>query len=145
MNKGDFKMTRREIRDNAFKLTFEQLLRDDDVEELYEIAEEVDEINVNDEVKKIVGGVINHREEIDGIISDYSKSRSISRISKLNLAILRIALYEALHDERIPVNVAISEAVRLAEVYTYSEDISFINGVLGAFSRDLNRKEEENA
>ena len=47
-------MTRREIRDSAFKLVFEQLLRDDDINDLYEIAEEVDEITVNDEVKKIV-------------------------------------------------------------------------------------------
>lgn len=84
-------MSRREIRDNAFKLVFEQLLRDDDVNELYEIAEEVEEITVNDDVKRIVGGTVEHSQEIDGIISGYSKSRSISRISRLNLAILRIA------------------------------------------------------
>ena len=138
-------MTRREIRDNAFKLIFEQSIRGDDIEELYETAEEVDEITVDDDVKKIVEGTISHSAEIDGIISGYSKSRSISRISKVTLAILRIAIYEALHDDRTPVNVAISEAVRLAEVYTYTEDISFINGVLGSFSRDLGRKEAENA
>ena len=45
-------MTRREIRDSAFKLVFEQLLRDDDIQELYDIAEEIEEITVNDEVKK---------------------------------------------------------------------------------------------
>ena len=50
-------MTRREIRDSAFKLVFEQLLRDDDINELYEIAEEIDEITVNDDVKKIVEGI----------------------------------------------------------------------------------------
>ena len=47
-------MSRREIRDSAFKLVFEQLLRDDDIQELYDIADEIDEIIVNDEVKKIV-------------------------------------------------------------------------------------------
>lgn len=135
-------MSRHEIRDNAFKLVFEQLLRDDDINELYEIAEEVDEINVNDDVKKIVGGTIEHSAEIDEIISGYSKSRSISRISRLNLAILRIALYEAVYDDNVPVNVAISEAVSLAQTYAYQEDISFINGVLGAFAR--NRKNENN-
>ncbi|MDE5771487.1 MAG: transcription antitermination factor NusB [Ruminococcus sp.] len=138
-------MTRREIRDNAFKLVFEQLLRDDDINELYDIAEEVEEINVNDDVKKIVEGTIRHSEEIDGIISGYSKSRSIARISKLNLAILRIALYESIYDDRTPVNVAISEAVKLAEIYTYPEDISFINGVLGAFSRDSKKEENKDA
>ena len=138
-------MTRREIRDSAFKLVFEQLLRDDDINELYAIAEEIDEITVNDEVKKIVEGTIGHAEELDKIISGYSKSRSISRISKLNLAILRIALYESIYDDNTPVNAAISEAIKLSMVYTYQEDTSFINGVLGAFSRDRNRKEEENA
>ena len=138
-------MTRREIRDSAFKLIFEQLLRDDDIEELYDIAEEVDEITVNDEVKKLVEGTISHRDELDGIISGYSKSRSISRISKLNLAILRLALYESIYDDNTPVNAAISEAINLSMTYTYQEDTSFINGVLGAFSRDCSSGENENA
>ncbi|MDD6278307.1 MAG: transcription antitermination factor NusB [Ruminococcus sp.] len=138
-------MTRREIRDSAFKLIFEQLLRDDDIEELYDIAEEVDEITVNDEVKKLVEGTISHRDELDGIISGYSKSRSISRISKLNLAILRLALYESIYDDNTPVNAAISEAINLSMTYTYQEDTSFINGVLGAFSRDRSSGENENA
>lgn len=138
-------MSRREIRDNAFKLVFEQLLRDDDINELYEIAEEVEEITVNDDVKRIVGGTIEHSQEIDDIISGYSRSRSISRISRLNLAILRIALYEAVYDDNIPVNVAISEAVNLAKTYAYQEDISFINGVLGAFSRNIKKEDNSNA
>ena len=134
-------MLRREIRENAFKLVFEQLLRDDDIDELYDIAEEVEEITVTDDVKKIVNGTMEHKPEIEEIISGYSKSRNITRISKLNLAILKIAVYEAMYDEKVPVNIAISEAVRLAEMYAYPEDISFINGVLGAFSRD--RKSED--
>lgn len=138
-------MTRREIRDSAFKLVFEQLLRDDDIEELYDIAEEVDEINVNDEVKKIVEGTLAHKDELDSIISGYSKSRSISRISKLNLAILRIALYESIYDENTPMNAAISEAIKLSMIYTYQEDTSFINGVLGAFSRNYEKGETADA
>ncbi|MBP5578839.1 MAG: transcription antitermination factor NusB [Ruminococcus sp.] len=138
-------MTRREVRDSAFKLVFEQLLRDDDINELYEIAEEIDEITVNDEVKKIVEGTLEHAEELDGIISRYSKSRSIGRISKLNLAILRIAMFESIYDENTPMNAAISEAIKLSMMYTYQEDTAFINGVLGAFSRDTQKSEGENA
>ena len=138
-------MTRREIRDSAFKLVFEQLLRDDDINELYEIAEEIDEITVNDEVKKIVEGTRAHADELDGIISGYSKSRAVSRISKLNLAILRIALYESLYDDNTPMNAAISEAIKLSMTYTYQEDTSFINGVLGAFSRDRQKEDVKNA
>ena len=137
-------MTRREIRDSAFKLVFEQLLRDDDIQELYDIAEEIDEITVNDDVKKIVEGTLAHAQELDDIISGYSRSRSISRISKLNLAILRIALYESIYDDNTPMNAAISEAIKLSMMYTYQEDTSFINGVLGAFSRDRQVSETEN-
>ncbi|HOC33829.1 MAG TPA: transcription antitermination factor NusB [Ruminococcus flavefaciens] len=138
-------MSRREIRDSAFKLVFEQLLRDDDITELYDIAEEIDEIIVNDEVKKIVEGTLAHAEELDSIIAGYSKSRSLSRISKLNIAILRIAIYESLYDDNTPMNAAISEAINLANTYSYNEDSKFINGVLGAFSRDQKQKESDNA
>lgn len=128
-------MTRSEIRDSAFKLVFEQLLRGDDIEELYEIAEEIEEITVNDEVKSMVNGTLAHADELDSIIESYSKSRKLSRISKLNHAILRIAVYECIYDDKTPDNAAISEAIKLAGNYTYREDINFINGVLGAFSR----------
>ena len=138
-------MTRREIRDSAFKLVFEQLLRDDDINELYDIAEEIEEITVNDDVKKIVEGTIAHADELDEIISRYSKSRSIARISKLNLAILRIAMYESIYDDNTPMNAAISEAIKLSMMYTYQEDTAFINGVLGAFSRDRQKNEGSNA
>ena len=87
--------------------------------------------------------MVNHGEELDDIISRYSKSRALSRISKLNIAILRIALYEAIYEENTPVNAAISEAIKLSQTYTYPEDISFINGVLGAFSREYSKKSEE--
>lgn len=138
-------MSRSEIRDSAFKLIFEQLLRDDDIQELYEIAEEVDEIIVDDEVKKMVDGILEHVDEIDGIIEKYSQSRKLSRISKLNLAILRLALYECIYDEKTPDSAAISEAVNLANIYSYKEDASFINGLLGAFNRDYKAGEGENA
>ena len=138
-------MKRREIRDSAFKLLFEQLLRDDDINELYDIAEEIEEITVNDEVKKLVDGTLEHKDEIDSIISGYSKSRSFNRISKINIAILRLALYECLYVENTPMNAAISEAVKLSSVYTYQEDSSFINGVLGAFSRDRKDGDTQNA
>ena len=69
-------MTRREVRDSAFKIVFEQLLRDDDIQELYDIAEEIDEITVNDEVKSLVNGTLAHADELDGIIENYSKSQN---------------------------------------------------------------------
>ena len=138
------KITRREIRDSAMKLLFETTLRDDPIEMLYEIAEEIDEIVVNDDVRALVDGTLSHQEEIDALIQKYSPKRSISRIAKLTLAILRLAVYEILYDEKTPVNAAISEAVLLAENYSYNdEDVRFINGLLGAYSRANPRPEQE--
>ncbi|MFR0881681.1 MAG: transcription antitermination factor NusB [Oscillospiraceae bacterium] len=134
-------MTRREIRDNAFILVFENLLRDDPINTLYEEAEESDKVTVNDEVKKLVDGVVEHAEELDEKISAFSKTRSISRISKINVAVLRIAVYEILYDDMTPTNAAISEAVLLSEKYAYKEDTSFVNGVLSSFAKSLSNEE----
>ena len=86
--------TRREIRDSAMKLLFETTLRDDPIEELYAIAEEIDEIIVNEKVRELVDGTLAHRDTIDAVIDKYSPKRQISRISKLTLSILRLAVYE---------------------------------------------------
>ncbi len=128
-------MTRREVRDSAFKILFEKLLRDDDLEELYNIAEEIDEITVNDKVKELVEGTLAHSDEFDGIINKLSVKRDISRIAKINIAILKLALYEMIYDDGTPVNAAISEAIYLSETYSQKEDTAFINGILGSFSR----------
>ncbi|MBR4622319.1 MAG: transcription antitermination factor NusB [Ruminococcus sp.] len=132
---------RRDVRESAFIISFEALFRDDTVDELFESASEIDNIILNDEVKKVVEGIIGKKDELDGYISKYSNKRALSRIPKINLAILRLAVYEALYDDKVPVNVAISEAVALAEKYSYDQDIAFINGVLGSFSKEIGGKE----
>ena len=130
-------MTRREIRDSAMKLLFEKSLRDDPMEELYALAAEIDEIIVNDDVRHLTDGTLAHLTELDGIIQQYSTKRSITRIPKLNLTVLRLALFEIIYDDKTPMNAAISEALNLAELYTcYEQDIKFINGVLGAYAKD---------
>lgn len=137
-------MTRREIRDCAFIFIYEKLLRDDSIEELYEIADEIEEITVNDDVKKLVEGVLEKADELDEKISKYSTTRSITRIPKINLAILRIAFFEIIYDDLTPVNAAINEAVLLSEAYSYKEDTGFINGVLSSFAKSLFQELPEN-
>ncbi len=130
--------TRHEIRETAFIICFEQLFSGDgELNELFEIAENDAGLPVNKDVKELVCGVVEKREELDKIIAGYSDKRTVGRIPKLNLAILRIAIYESLYSDGVPVNVAISEAVNLAKAYAYDADVSFINGVLGSFSRSL--------
>ena len=98
-----------------------------------------------DKVKEIVNGVLEHKEEIDNIISLYSTKRTISRIPKVSLAILRIAVYEALYDELTPVNAAISEAVLLSQAFSYKEDTGFVNGVLSSFAKNISEEKSLNA
>lgn len=129
-------MQRRVIRDSAFKILFEQLLRDDTVEELYAIAEDIEDFVINAAVKELVDGTMAHLAELDGIIGQYSKSREVNRIPAVNRTILRIALYEILYDAGTPRGAAINEAVLLAKEYGYEADVSFVNGVLGAYDKD---------
>lgn len=133
---------RREVREAAFLLSFEMLFRDDSLEDIFESAYEINEINIDEEVENIVNNIYEKQSELDSIISKYSDKRTLNRIPKINLAILRLAIYEALYDDKVPVNVAISEAVSLTQKYAQEPDIAFVNGVLGAFSKDFESKEQ---
>ena len=133
---------RREIRESAFLLIFEKLFRqDEELDYIFMSAMEVNEITINDDVKKLVEGVCDKQEEIDGIIGKFSNKSTVERIPKINLAILRLAIYEAIYEESVPVNVAISEAVALAGKYALEPDVSFVNGVLGSFAKEQEAKQ----
>ena len=80
---------------------------------------------------EIVNGVLNSQEEIDDIISKNSKGWALSRIAKVDLAILRVAVYEIKHREDIPLSVSINEAVEIAKKFGTDESSKFINGLLG--------------
>lgn len=134
---------RREVRQAAFLLSFEKMFLDDELDKIFESAEELGEfIPVNDEVKALVRGMFDKQEELDSIISKYSDKRAVNRIPKVDLTALRLAIYEALYDEKVPVNVAISEAVSLTEKYALEPDIAFVNGLLGSFAKDIKKDED---
>ena len=76
------------------------------------------------------------REELDEIIKKYLKNWTIDRISKVSLAVLRIAVYEIFYVEDISDEIAISEAVKIAQTYTLKDDVNFINGVLASVVKD---------
>ncbi|MGN0608410.1 MAG: transcription antitermination factor NusB [Oscillospiraceae bacterium] len=135
-------MRRSEIREAAFILTFEKLFTDDTAESVIEAAYEVDEFDMDDEVEKLFISVDEKSEELDRIIAEFSEKRQFGRIPKVSVAILRIAIYEMNYDDKVPVNVAISEAVILARKFTYDPDVQFINGVLGAYAKTLDSKKE---
>ena len=94
----------------------------------------------NEETNEIVNGVLEHDAELLEVIAKYSKTRAASRIAKVNLVILKIAVFEMKYCDRVPNAVAINEAVELAKKYSQKSDSSFINGILSSYMRELDGK-----
>lgn len=80
---------------------------------------------------EVINGVMNSLKEIDEIIETKAKSWTIDRIAKMDLPILRVAIFEIKHREDIPVGVSINEAVELAKKFGSDDSAKFINGLLG--------------
>lgn len=93
-----------------------------------------------DYIRRVVEGVISRREELEGYLASYSIGWNVNRISRLAKAIMELAMYEALYVDDVPQNVAIHEAVLLAQKYEEPETVAFVNGVLGSFSRRENNQ-----
>ncbi len=131
-------MSRRELREQIFKLLFriefnsreemsEQVARylEEEVS-----ADEADKAEITDKYQKI----LNKKEELDGMINEKATGWTTDRMGKVDLTILRLALFEMIFDEKVPVSVAINEAVELAKKFGQNESASFVNGVLAKFA-----------
>ena len=134
-------LTRREVREGAFIVLY-QTLFGVDVKEVCEANEEAFGLVKNEETDEIVNGVLAHSEELEQIIAKYSTTRYVSRIAKVNMVIMKIAVYEMKYCERVPNAAAINEAVELSKKYAYKADSGFINGVLNAYLGELDGAEK---
>lgn len=131
-------ITRHDIRESEFIFIFEKSFRDEPVSELIDLSWDNEAVTITDEVKETVEGVYSHLAELDEVIAKFSTKRSIARIPKINLSALRLAVYEIKYKSDIaPIKVVINEAVGLVKKYAQDADVSFVNGVLGAYSRSL--------
>lgn len=128
-------MTRHQMRQYAFILTFERIFNQDPIDEIIDIARECENVIIDTNVIELVKGVDDNKELLDSEISKHLKKWSISRISKVSLAILRLAMYEIRFCKEIEIDIVISEAVKLAQAYTSKDDVSFINGVLSSVAK----------
>ena len=136
-------MSRAFAREDAFKLVFEMEITKIDSESaisyLYETVDKKNEMWVQEFVsapnrkyiEEIVRGVEGKCDFLIEIITPTLKDWTISRISKVNLALLKIAVYEIYFIDDIPEKVSVNEAVKLAKTYGGKESASFVNGVLG--------------
>ena len=86
-------------------------------------------------IVSVVTGVAEHLEELDNTIQENAKGWSFKRLSRITVALLRLAIYEMRYVDDVPTGAAINEAVELAKIYDSHEAASFINGILGTVSR----------
>lgn len=130
------KFNRRTARDTAFKILFVHHITGADAEE---ILASFGEISFKEEdmkyIKAASAGAIEKLNEIDTIIETNSKGWKKSRISSVCISALRLAIYEILFMQDIPVSVSINEAVEIIKTYDDPKTASFANGILGKLEK----------
>ena len=132
-------MGRRELREQIFKLLFrvEFHEKEDMPEQLVLFLEEAEEEMTEQEERYIAGKYEKIKEklsELDDLLNSRTEKWTTDRIGKAELTILRLAVYEILFDEEVPVGVASNEAVELAKKFGQDSAKAFVNGVLAKFA-----------
>ena len=137
-------MSRRKVRDMAFKYIYAMSYGKKDTQNVIDsilesYEEEITMLEGEDKefFDFLTTGVEQNLEEIDKSILSKLKNWTISRIFKIDLAVLRLAIYEVLYTE-VPYKVAINEAVELAKKYGNDESYTFVNGVLREIAKEKN-------
>ena len=135
--KSSRKHARRRARESAISLLYSGDIIEVDAADIVERgAYPAGDINVSEYAESLVAGVSAHRGEIDEYIRATSENWALDRMPVVDRAILRLAVYEMLFVDDVPVSVAINEAVELAKAYGGEDESSrFVNGVLGRISR----------
>ena len=140
-------MKRTEMREHIFRMVFSYEFNSDQempqqmqlyFEQLDQEPKEEDMAYIRDKALN----VILKSEEIDEMLNEHVTGWKTSRMNKVDLSILRLAVYEMKWDDEVPVGVAINEAVELAKMFSSDEAPSFINGVLGKIARSLEETKE---
>ncbi len=130
------KQNRRQSRENAFLLLFEWAFHADTPADLLRRAWEGREVEADDFCRELVTRAIEGIAELDGIITGYSNTYKIERLSKVTLAVLRVAFCEMTLMEDIPLGATINEAVELCKKYAGDDEAAYVNGMLGQYGRD---------
>ncbi len=132
-------MNRTEAREQAFKLLYSIEIQKENEEEQIDLYFESNEINdekTKEYIKDVWAGVEKNKEEITEKISSNLKTNwKLERISKIDIALLKLAIYEMLY-KKIPFKVVINEAVELAKKYGEDNSASFVNGVLASIVKN---------
>ncbi|MGL4772648.1 MAG: transcription antitermination factor NusB [Clostridium sp.] len=134
-------MSRKISREKAMELIFSMMLSKDSKEEALEVfvdnyEGDIKEIDL-EYIKNTLAGVEEKNEEIVGLIENNSSNWKIDRMSKINVAILKLGIYEMKYAEDVPDRVAINEAIEIAKKYSDEKSVSFVNGVLDSILKSM--------
>jgi len=88
-------------------------------------------------IDRVIWGAYEKQAQLDGVIQNFLKEWTIDRINRVDLALMRVAIYEMLNEHDVPLGVAVNEAVELAKIFGTDDSPAFINGVLGNVSRHI--------
>ena len=130
-------MTRRELREIVFKMLFRVEFHEEGemsgqlemLDDEFENIKEADVAYINSKCNDIIAKI----PELDEVINASTTGWKTTRMGKVDLSIIRLAVYEIKFEEDIPAKVAINEAVELAKLYGTDNSASFVNGVLAKF------------
>lgn len=129
---------RHKARKDALEVLFQRDITGQELEEIIRNRETAFGSVLSDFAIDLIYGVVKHQDEIDRLIRSHADHWSLERMSLVDRNIIRIGLYEILHEPDIPMSVSINEAVELAKVYGDMEDSSkFVNGILGRIATEL--------
>lgn len=98
--------------------------------------------NLDEEKREILAKINEKQEEIDSFIKKYAPKYPVDKISKVDLSILRLAIYELLYERKNPPKVVIDEAVTLGREFGTEKSYAFINGVLGSIMKNYTNNDE---
>jgi len=130
-------MTRRELRENVFKMLFRVEFHEETEmsEQLDLFGDEMENITEEDSayINQKCNDIMAKISEIDAAINESTTGWKTTRMGKVDLSIIRLAVYEMKYEEDIPAKVSINEAVELAKSYGTDDSASFVNGVLAKF------------
>lgn len=145
-------MTRSNAREIASHLIFQQafqsILASDQVQQVFDTPDYYPTLSEETEVytdmpnakqrayiAAVVQGVQEKRDELDGFIEQFAIGWNLNRISEYAKAAMRLAMYESMYVDDVPDGVAVNEALELVRKYEDEDMVSFVNGVLGSFTR----------
>lgn len=135
-------MNRREAREQAFILLFEHSINHDTIDDIIDNAGLARDLMISEFAEKIAMGAEEKETVLDAEIEAHIRGWKRNRLSKVSLSLLRLAIYEMMFEEDIPISVSINEAVDLAKKYGGAEDAPFVNGVLGSVAKKLETAHE---